>query len=207
MKHFFFLLLLVPLSAKSIIIGDQEYSLDTEIINFYSIQPVLPANFFRLKKLKVAIIHANLSDLPQEFAYLTSLEIIHFTNNKFRKLPSVFSKLVNLEKLYLPQNELTTLPSEIGTLKKLKYLDLKHNPLESLPSSMSELVGLEQLILSSGEVSSHSSPQTIANQLKDILLPFKNMPQLTIFLMPENEACFLSFKISQEKWDMVRPLL
>lgn len=119
----------------------------------------------------------------------------------------MFTKLVNLEKLYLQHNELTTLPSEIGTLKKLYYLNLAHNPLKSLPSSMSELAGLEQVILSSGEVSSRSPPQNIANQLKDVLLPFKNMQQLTIFLMPENEVCFLGFKISPDKWEMVRQFL
>lgn len=85
--------------------------------------------------------------MPQEIGYCTSLEEIYLSYNKLTNIPKEIGQLKNLEVLYLANNKLSSLPKEIGKLKKLQALYLGNNKLKTLPKEISNLKRLRFLYL------------------------------------------------------------
>jgi hypothetical protein len=58
-------------------------------------------------------------ELPENFHWLQSLEVLKVDYNKLTELPSSIGVMVCLRKLYLHENRLTHFPRELGNLTNL----------------------------------------------------------------------------------------
>lgn len=81
-----------------------------------------------------------LTQLPEELAALSKLEVLNLNNNDVFCLPeTIFGKMNNLTTLLVANNNLCALPKNIGDLKSLKVLDAKKNMISFIPSSILKL--------------------------------------------------------------------
>lgn len=93
------------------------------------------SDIFTLQSLEVLDLHSNLiTDLPNEFQYLSSLRILNVSENRMSSLP--FECLDSLVELDAAQNRLrgSLLPAGLE-LPNLRTLDVAHNALTSLTDS------------------------------------------------------------------------
>ena len=107
----------------------------------------------------------------------------------FKELPGPsLAKLTELQQLILSGNpSLTRLPDEIGNLSRLRNLELEGCGLTSLPEGISRLSGLESINVSNNKLTvlkldgcvSLSLLNLAGNQLKELSLPFAQMPRLS----------------------------
>ncbi|XP_070185155.1 leucine-rich repeat protein SHOC-2-like [Littorina saxatilis] len=118
------------------------------------------------KKLRYLDLCGNhLTELPESFGELESLEFVHFgsmldelerkdyiNGNWLRQLPRSFPQLTALTKLRLDENHLQFLPDDIGRLCNLEYLNLGQNILHDVPESFGELQSLRVCILSRNNI-------------------------------------------------------
>src|SRR5690606_11198781 len=93
----------------------------------------------------LSIANSNISVLPAEIGYLTSLIKLELAYNQLTSLPTSIGNLTSLSELNLYNNQLISLPSEIGSLTSLNELNLAHNQLASLPVSIGNLTSLTKL--------------------------------------------------------------
>ncbi len=87
--------------------------------------PILIGRFENLVSLSLE--NNGLNDLPWSMLYLTSLEKLDLSRNKFQHIPKIVGYLVELRELNFRNNSLVTLPTELLKLVKLKKLDLTDN--------------------------------------------------------------------------------
>lgn len=109
-----------------------------------------------LKELDLS--HCGLSDLPEEFRFL-SLTSLNLYGNEFHVLPKAITQITTLTELWLNRNHLSELPEEIGNLSNLEFLGLSSNQLKELPHSFKNLKKLRKLWLDANCFS--SIPQSI----------------------------------------------
>lgn len=148
----------------------------------------LPADFGRLKKLKVAFFsNCNFAVFPKELAACPELEMVAFrsngmvqipegalpprlrwlilTDNKIEALPRSIGECSRLQKCMLSGNQLRALPDEMAACKKLGLLRLSANRIDALPSWLFEMPELSFLSFAgnpcsgTGTESSSRSPE------------------------------------------------
>lgn len=112
----------------------------------------LPADFGRLKNLKIAFFSDNLfTEFPAQLAACEKLEMIGFKANKIAHLPeNALPEKVRW--LILTDNCLTKLPDSIGENTRLQKVALAGNQLETLPDSMANCRNLELLRISANQL-------------------------------------------------------
>lgn len=113
---------------------------------------VLPDDFGRLKKLKIAFFNNNAFEVfPSVLAECPALEMISFKSNQLRRIDEkVLSPKIRW--LILTNNQLETLPADIGELGRLQKLMLAGNRLSALPEAMANCKNLELIRLSANRL-------------------------------------------------------
>ncbi|MDR3680434.1 MAG: leucine-rich repeat-containing protein kinase family protein [Flavipsychrobacter sp.] len=134
----------------------------------------LPADFGRLKKLKILFCSDNLfTVLPEVLADCPLLDMVGFKANKIETIPPR-SLNPHLRWLILTNNYITELPKEIGLCSRMQKLALAGNQLSSLPQELSNCRNLSLLRISANRL----------KQLPDWLL---SMPKLSWLAFSGNE--------------------
>lgn len=113
----------------------------------------LPADFARLRKLKILFLSQNaFTRFPEVLAQLPELTMVGFKNNEIEHLPeNVLPEKIRW--LILTDNNLKSLPENIGQYAQLQKLMLAGNQLTSLPESLSKCHNLELIRLSANQLS------------------------------------------------------
>jgi len=138
----------------------------------------LPYNIGNLKHLKKLIMgyDGRISELPESFGELESLEYFKATFVGLNYIPESFSKLKNLKYFECTLNPLQGLPSKIGDLSNLQVLMV--NTAGALPSSISKLSKLRKLNFQS-TVSNNVLPADVGNMIAlDTLMLDANFKEL-----------------------------
>ncbi len=91
--------------------------------------------------------HNRITELPEQFYQLESLECASFNNNQIRDITCKNCRLSNLKSLFLDANKLTALPLGMNLLPRLQSLSVKQNELLELPNSLNEMPSLEEICL------------------------------------------------------------
>ena len=148
----------------------------------------LPADFAKLKKLKIAFFSDNLfTEFPKEIAACPELEMIGFksnqittvaegvfpeklrwlilTNNQIQSIPKSIGKCYRLQKVAFAGNCLTELPVEMANCKNLELLRISANQLKQFPEWLLSLPKLTWLAVSGN---AYNSKHTIHNSLAKV---------------------------------------
>jgi hypothetical protein len=126
----------------------------------------LPANFGRLKKLKIFFCSDNLfTVLPEVLADCPLLDMVGFKANRIETVPAL-SLNRNLRWLILTHNQIADLPKEIGHCLRMQKLALAGNRLTRLPEELSNCRNLSLLRIS-------------ANRLTELPAWLLSMPKLS----------------------------
>jgi hypothetical protein len=142
----------------------------------YNNLSALPADFGRLKKLKIFFCSENLfTVLPEVLADCPLLDIAGFKANQIATVPSK-SLNANLRWLILTNNRVADLPATIGNCKRMQKLMLAGNQLTTLPQELSNCSNLELLRIS-------------ANRLSELPLWLLHMPRLSWLAFSGNPFC------------------
>jgi hypothetical protein len=110
------------------------------------------SRFVSLKKLDLN--NNSLTDLPEEMAVLSSLEILFLSENEIKRIPTVIAKLNRLRVLSLRGNLLTDLSSTNLPTSSLVWLILTNNQIRQLHSNIGDLRLLRKLMLSHNRIES-----------------------------------------------------
>jgi len=98
----------------------------------------LPADFGRLKRLKILFCSENLfTVLPEVLADCPELDMVGFKSNSIETVPAKALN-PNLRWLILTNNRIGNIPAEIGKCHRMQKLMLAGNRLTSLPEEMSQ---------------------------------------------------------------------
>ncbi|KAI1404236.1 serine/threonine protein kinase [Hypoxylon fuscum] len=140
---------------------------------------VLPENFGRLKKLKIAFFsHCHFTVFPKQLASCPELEMVAFRGNQMTTIPED-SLPPRLRWLILTNNRIATLPRSIGRCERLQKCMLAGNQLSSLPDEMAACRKLGLLRLSANRI------QELPNWLFDL-------PELAFLSFAGNPCCPLA---------------
>lgn len=147
-------------------VGDINFpSKGEEIVSYLKIQKnrerLLKVKKLHLKDLKLGIIHPillffrnlkevdlsgnNLEFLPDEFATLSSLNILKLSHNNLQTVPDTIDQIAGLEEVYLDHNQISLLPVNFFKLSSLSCCDLSNNNLRDLPETKDKRPGLSSL--------------------------------------------------------------
>jgi len=113
----------------------------------------LPAEFGKLKKLKILFCSENLfTALPEVLADCPLLDIVGFKSNRIEE---VSSKALNpnIRWLILTNNRIAELPTQIGNCLRMQKLMLAGNQLNKLPIELSNCLNLSLLRISANQLS------------------------------------------------------
>lgn len=125
----------------------------------------LPADFGRLKKLKILFCSDNqFTVFPEVLADCPLLDMVGFKANKITTVPAR-SLNTNIRWLILTDNNITELPQEIGNCHRMQKLMLAGNQLSELPEGLRNCRNLALLRIS-------------ANRLKQLPEWLLTMPKL-----------------------------
>ncbi|NER38074.1 MAG: hypothetical protein F6J93_29640 [Oscillatoria sp. SIO1A7] len=132
----------------------------------------------RSHAIELDLANIRLTELPEEIANLTQLQVLYLSGNKLQYLPDAIANLAQLQVLYLHNNQITLLPGALGSLTQLQYLDLSDNQITLLPDAIGSLTQLQYLDLSDNQIT---------------LLPdaIGNLTQLQKLYLSENELTLL----------------
>lgn len=113
---------------------------------------VLPAELFRLPRLKRLICYSNagIEDALFSITGLEALELLrpYHTKPRLEEIPASVQNLHHLVSLKATQLGLKKVHEAIGSLEQLQSLDLSINKIESIPNSIGDLGELRSLDLS-----------------------------------------------------------
>jgi Protein tyrosine and serine/threonine kinase/Leucine rich repeat len=120
----------------------------------------LPADFGRLKKLRIFFCSENLfTIMPEQLADCPLLDIVGFKSNRIEIVPQG-SINPNLRWLILTNNNIAELPKEIGLCTRMQKLMLSGNRLSALPEELSNCRNLTLLRIAANKL--HELPQWIS---------------------------------------------
>lgn len=135
----------------------------------------------RTKGREVFMNHKQLSAVPFELYYDSTITKISMFGNQITDIDSEIVNLQHLEVLYLGRNRMKTFPKAICGLTNLKVLSLGYNDIDSIPDCICRLQNLERLFLSNNKLV----------HISDSLGSLKKLEQLdlnrnSIQLLPED---------------------
>jgi len=84
---------------------------------------------------RISFCSCSLSELPDEFAEIESLEVLAVMQNHIRRLPSGTGKLPNLRRLMITGNRIESLQSSFGP-PKLRSLVAEGNEIQTVPADI-----------------------------------------------------------------------
>ncbi|MBD3196181.1 MAG: hypothetical protein GF317_14075 [Candidatus Lokiarchaeota archaeon] len=141
----------------------------------------IPENLAYLSRLEILDLSYNpIYELPKNFGKLKSLKYLDLSGNEIEdeKDPewcSTINQLYSLEYLDLSSIRLKTFPVSFGKLKKLRHLDFSANIIDTIPESIGNLRNLKYLNLKGNKI--RIIPETIKNlkNLNYLDLSFNNI--------------------------------
>jgi hypothetical protein len=137
----------------------------------------LPADFNRLKKLRILFCSNNLfSHLPEVLGQCENLSMIGFKANQIKHIPEAAIPTHTLRWFIVTDNALSRVPDALGECSKLQKLMLAGNQLSSLPASLANCHALELLRIS-------------ANQFETLPDFLFDLPKLTWLAYAGNPFC------------------
>ncbi|XP_063901537.1 leucine-rich repeat protein lrrA-like [Zophobas morio] len=113
---------------------------------------------------KLNLCGNKISQLPEEFMQLTSLEHLDISDNLLEKLPEDFGKLIKIKELHVERNRLEYLPNSMNCMVKLRVLQIKPNPIKVFPRIWENMIELDLLDLSSLKI--EELPAEVVPQLR-----------------------------------------
>ncbi|MEG4859926.1 COR domain-containing protein [Microcoleus sp. K1-B6] len=139
----------------------------------------LPEEIASLTQLQVLDLHNNqVRKLPEALASLTKLYLLDLSYNQLTKLPQGLTSLTQLQDLYLKSNQLRELPEELASLTKLYLLDLSYNELRVLPEELGSLSSLQGLYLHNNQLRELPAALASLTQLQDLYLHNNQLREL-----------------------------
>lgn len=160
-----------------------------------------------LRGTSLDLSHLGLTVLPPEIGQLSSLTVLHLTDNQLTALPPEIGRLSALTVLYLANNQLSALPPEIGQLSALTYLSLSNNQLTVLPPQIGQLRALTTLSFSNnrltalppeiGQLSALTVLSLTDNQLTELPPQIGRLSTLKELLLNNNQLTALPLEIGQ----------
>lgn len=126
------------------------YPIDTESLELRDRGPfTIPANVFRLTKLKSLILISNqITEIPAAIGLLTKLEILDLTDNQITQICMEIQFLDHLHTLILKLNHIRALQYELFVIANLEVLDLSFNEIENIYNDAEFCTKLKVLDLS-----------------------------------------------------------
>ncbi len=108
----------------------------------------LPSEIFELAEtLEILDLSGNnLSSLPADFGRLKNLKIAFFSDNFFTEYPAVLAECPHLEMVGFKANQITTI-SEQALSPNLRWLILTNNQIETIPTSIGKCSRLQKCML------------------------------------------------------------
>ncbi len=91
----------------------------------------LPSSLLGLQAVLLDFSYNNLTELPESFGDLASLEVLSVVNNSLTHLPESFVNLRSLKRISLRANAIRALPYGFDAMPSLVSVDLRDNPLTS----------------------------------------------------------------------------
>ena len=91
--------------------------------------------------------HGQLTELPDEFGKLQTLQRLWLDDNRLNTFPECILNLEGLEVLRLQNNKLPSIPPQIRVLRNLTELAADNNELTEVPDTLTELTCLTKLML------------------------------------------------------------
>jgi len=180
----------------------------------------LPAEFFRLQKIKFLYLYYNQFDaIPPGLATMKGLLGIYFTGNNLSAIPPEVFTMSQLRKLQVSKNHIRELPPAIGNLTELIHFNISNNEIEVLPDTIARLTKLRVCDFSDnrithipegfGEVPIMHQLRVCYNPLKALPASFAKMPgtiditgtQIDLATLPPA----IRAKISREKGNPIIP--
>ncbi|WP_300355284.1 leucine-rich repeat domain-containing protein [Fluviicola sp.] len=132
----------------------------------------------RTKGREVFMNYKNLTAIPYELYYDSTITKMSFFGNKITDIDPEITNLQNLEVLYLGRNQLKSFPKSICDLKNLKVLSLAYNDIDSIPDCICRLQNLERLFLSNNKLVFVSDSLGKLNKLEQLELNRNSIQKL-----------------------------
>ena len=151
----------------------------------------LPRSTKDLLKLETLDLSSkNLTEIPEEIAFLENLKVLILDDNKLTKLPSTICKLTNLYGLSVNNNQLTRLPHCIDKLQNLQSLRLSNNKLTSTPKVLTLLKNLLVLDLDGNKINL-DNPIQLSPEMQFLNYMARNVGPAVKGVTNEEEIAFL----------------
>lgn len=126
-----------------------------EVLNLENCYIKINNDVAKLTKLTDLNISSNLlKPFPESIVTLKILKKLNLNNTYLTELPDSFSRLESLEWLHLGSTQFKTIPKVLTKIKSLKYLNMFNCRLTELPDYMSEFENLEYLGVESNKLTS-----------------------------------------------------
>lgn len=109
--------------------------------------------------------HTCISSLPKEICSLINIQLLDLSCNKLTVLTDSMSNLVNLKHLHLNDNNILSIPLSFSCLVRLRLLNVAGNELTGLPEELSTLTRLRHLFISNNML---VEPPSVIQHFKDI---------------------------------------
>ena len=153
-----------------------------------------PQEILQLKDtLEILDLSGNsLSELPDDFAQLTKLQIVFCSNNKFTELPPVLGSCPNLNMIGFKANRIRQVPANALPVK-LRWLILTDNEIEELPHEMGNCSQLQKLMLAGNKL--QALPISLANckRLELLRIAANRFNEIPVWLVALPSLSWLGF--------------
>mgnify|MGYP000548424110 CR=1 FL=1 len=160
-----------------------------------------PAEIFELADtLEIIDLSGNqLSSLPADFGRLKNLKIAFFSDNLFTEYPAVLVNCPQLEMVGFKANQIASIPSE-ALSTNLRWLILTNNRIESIPASIGKCARLQKCMLAGnrlkelpGEIVNCKNIELLrisANRFEALPAWLLSLPKLSWLAFASNPFCY-----------------
>ncbi|KAK0376206.1 serine/threonine protein kinase [Colletotrichum limetticola] len=132
-----------------------------------------------------------ISVLPDDFSRLRKLKVAFFSDCRFAVFPKQLSECPELDMVAFRSNGMTTIPE--GSLPpKLRWLILTNNSIEALPRSIGRCSRLQKCMLAGNNLTSLPDDMAVCSKLGLLRLSANNFSDLPKWLFELPELAFLS---------------
>lgn len=178
------------------LIGVKSLKLSCELSEF-------PSEIFELADtLEILDLSGNkLSSLPADFGRLKNLKIAFFSDNYFTEYPTVLSHCPHLEMVGFKANQIASIPAE-ALSPHLRWLILTNNRIESIPASIGKCTRLQKCMLAGNrlkelpvEMANCKNIELLrisANRFETLPSWLLSLPKLSWLAFASNPFCYKS---------------
>jgi len=133
-----------------------------------------------------------LSVLPEDFGRFKKLKIAFFSDNLFTQLPQVLSQCPNLEMIGFKSNQISIVP-ENALPKETRWLILTNNLIEQLPKSIGNCYRLQKVALAGNRLTELPQEMEACKNLELLRISANNITQLPSWLFNLPKLTWLAY--------------